>query len=656
MVLSAAVTLSFAAKAEAQTPQPAEPTEKTEVRDHSNPPMRTIDADIYLNNPSWSERLQRANGPAVTIRFRGTAAPLDRVGKPLPAGAIRMAPEVAGEWKWERKDRLVFSPVTGWLPPGNYHFHPGQGLLAKDCQLQQNTDFGRAQKAPTLTARFRDRNYYVDPATPTLQQLVTTVDFSQPVSLEEARRHFSVTSVTGIEIFKAGSQAQILPEPKSPLRFHLRSPLMQPGEKEDLVLFSFRAGVKAISGGNPTGKALETKLTAYSKYSNFFIKSVSNMLRKTPAGEPEQVILVELSIPAQTAALAKLVQAWKLPPEAKNKHHRIIPWTKDNVTDEVLAKSEKLPLELNTTPGAPPREAAMAFRLLQQPGGKVFIKLPKDTAGPGGFLTAEEFRNITIIPAIPKEASLMGKGGLLALNGERKINVQSRGIDHLRYTVARVQTSQINHLVSQTHGSFESPRFRYGFGFENVSNYKQSVQPIVTKDKYAINYSSFDFSPMLQAAQPGVTPSHGLFYLTVQGVRPRTPEDGVAAQGSPDQDWIPLAPTRSRSYGYRHRRSSARSSANSYPIGDRPLDQRFILVTDLGLIMKEAADGSRVIYVQSFSGRGPVEGVEISVLSKNGTVLTNATTNAIGKAELPSLRGLQREKAPVALVAKKTTT
>ena len=82
-------------------------------------------------------------------------------------------------------------------------------------------------------------------------------------------------------------------------------------------------------------------------------------------------------------------------------------------------------------------------------------------------------------------------------------------------------------------------------------------------------------------------------------------------------------------------------------------DQRFILVTDLGLIMKEAAEGQRVIYVQSFSGRGPVEGVEISVLSMNGTVLKTATTDALGKVALPSLRGLQREKAPVALVARK---
>ena len=559
-----------------------------------------------------------------------------------------MTPEVAGVWKWKRPNQLMFTVAAGWLPPGKYRFAVGPGLLADDCQMEANTHFDRPRKSPALSASFYARNYYIDPATPDLQQLVTTVSFSQPVSLEEVRRQFSVTSVTGIEIFQPGSQAQVLPDPKNPLRFYLRSPLMKPGDKEDLVLFSLQAGLKAVAGGNPTDKNLETKLTAYSKDSNFFIQSVGNMLRKTPAGEPEQAILVELSIPARTTAVAAAVEAWKLPPEAKDKHNRTIQWTKENVSDEVLARSDKLPLELITTPDSPPMEAAMAFRVAQQPKGRVFVKVPGQTAGPGGFITAEEFRDVTTLPGIPKEAELIGKGGLLALNGERKINVQSRGLDHLRYTVARVQTNQINHLVSQTSGSFESPRFRRGFGFENVSDYEQSVQPIVKSAEYSLNYSSFDFSPLIQATQPGATAEHGLFHLTVQGVRPRTPEDGVAAEGSPDQDWVPLTPSRSRSYGSRSRRGSN----TSYPVGDRPQDQRFILVTDLGLIMKEAADGSRMIYVQSFSGRGPVEGVEISVLSRNGTVLKNAVTDGLGRADLPSLRGLQREKAPVALVAK----
>ena len=283
------------------------------------------------------------------------------------------------------------------------------------------------------------------------------MDFSQPVSQEEAKRHFSVTSVTGIEIFRAGSEAQVLAEPKDPRRFYLRSPLMQPGDKEDLVLFRFQAGIKAISGGEPTTKNLETKLTAFSKDSNFFIQSIDGMLRKTLAGEPEQALLVELSIPAKVAALTPAVEAWMLPPEGKDKKNRIVPWTGDNVSDEVLANSKKLRLELIRTPGAAPMELAMAFRVPQQAGGKVMIKVPGNTAGPGGFVTAEEFRAVTMLPSIPREAALVGEGGLLALNGERKINVQSRSLDQLRYTVARVQPSEIKHLVSQTRGSFESP-------------------------------------------------------------------------------------------------------------------------------------------------------------------------------------------------------
>lgn len=652
------MALTLADRGSAQTPTPAAPTAKTEVRDLSKPPIRKLGAAISASYPSWNEPLQRVEGPALIIHFSGPAAPLDRVGKTVQAGAIQISPEVAGEWKWQQADRLVFFPTAGWMPPGWYRYAVGQGLLAEDCELRADTDFARPQQSTALTGRFQDRNYYIDPATPTLQQLVTTVDFGQPVSLEEARSHFSVTSVTGIEIFQAGSQAQLLPEPKNPLRFYLRSPLMKPGDKEDLVLFSFSAGLKAMTGGEPTAKALETKLTAFSKDSAFFVESIGQMLRRTADGEPEQSIFVELSIPAQTALVATAVEAWKLPEELKDKNQRMIPWTKENVTDEVLTQSQKLPLERITTPDAPPMEVIIAFRVPSQPGGKVFVKVPQGTAGPGGFITPEDFRDVATLPEIPKEAALMGNGGLMALNGERKLNIQSRGLDHLRYTVARVQTGQINHLVSQTQGSFESPSFRRGFGFQDISNYQQSVQPIAKNGDYSVNYSSFDFSPLIQKTQQGATPEHGLFHLTLEGVRPRTPDDGVAAAGSPDADWIAIPFDRSLnngddddyddSYSYRHQ-----SGSSSYPLGDQTRDQRFILVTDLGLIMKEAADGSRYIYVQSFSARGPVVGVEISVLSRNGTVLKNATTNDIGRAEIPSLRGLQREQEPVALVAKK---
>jgi len=645
LLVAFSLSLAPSASLEGQSACP----EEREVRDLSDAPERKVDASIYLSTPGWNIPEKKVGGPAAVIEFGGPAAPLDQVGKAVDPGLIRMNPEVLGEWKWANAQRLEFFPASGWLPPGRYRFQARDGLLADDCQLAENSHFGRHHSAPELTAKFDDRNYYIDPETPELQQLVTTVTFSQPVSMEEASRHFSVTSVTGVGTFQAGSRAQILPDLDDPRRFHLRSPLMKPGEKEDLILFNFAVGMKPVTGGEPTQGEIQTKLTAYSSDSLFFIDSVGSMLRKTADGEPEQALLVQFSIPAMPAGLARSVEAWKLPPEEMDESGRWRDWTKENVGDDVLAKSEKLDLDLVSTPGAPPMEQVLVFRVPQQPGGKLFVRMSKGIAGPGGFVTPEEYREVTTLHSIPREASVMGNGGLLALNGERKISVRSRGIDHLRYTVARVQMGRINHLVSQTHGRFESPSFQGGLGFADLSDYEQSVQEIAKQGEYAVNYSSFDFAPLVDADRAGADSGRGLFYLSVEGVRPRTPDDGEAAASSPDRDWLPLTPEGPRNYGYVHR-----SDADpSYPAGDRMRDGRFILVTDLGLIMKEAADGGRAIFVQSFSACGPVEGVELSVLAKNGRVLKTATTDAAGMAGIPSLRGLERELTPVALVAKK---
>lgn len=647
------IVLSFSSGSHAQTPRPAAPDARTESKDLSKSPTRSVGARIQLINPTWDEARQRPAGPAVMIDFSGPAAPLDRVGKTLAADAVNFMPEVPGTWKWESSARLFFFPAGGWLSPGRYKFMAKAGLLAGDCELLTGTDFDSNHASPPLTASFQDRTYYVDPATPALQQLTTTVWFSQPVAVEEAQRALSVVSVTGTQIFQPGSKPQVIADPKNPLRFYLRSPLMQPTEKEDLVRFSFNNGLRARSGGAATVEELETKLTAYSKYSNFFFQSASSILRKTSTGDPEQAILVELSIPGDTASLAKSVQAWKLPPEQKDKNHRIIEWTPDNVSDEVLAKSEKVVLERIATPDAPPMELGIAFRMAPQAKARIYLKVPKNTAGLGGFVTAEDWMVITTLREIPKEVLLMGKGGLLALNGERKLGVQSRGLDHLRYSVARVQTSQINHLISQTNGSFASPKFRGNFGLENISEFERTVQPIVRKTEHSANYSSFDLTPLLNGGQVGAVARHGLFHLTVEGVRPRTPEDGEVEEGFPDKEWLTLAGPQVRYHQEEEDGNYEGEDAYTLRRGDILRDERFVLVTDLGLIMKESAEGNRVIYVQSFSHRVPVEGVEISVLSVNGTILKTATTNAVGRAEIHSLRGLQREKVPVALLARK---
>ena len=83
------------------------------------------------------------------------------------------------------------------------------------------------------------------------------------------------------------------------------------------------------------------------------------------------------------------------------------------------------------------------------------------------------------------------------------------------------------------------------------------------------------------------------------------------------------------------------------------LSKRFVMVTDLGLLVKAAADGSRDVFVMSLAAGQPVADVEIRALARNGSILETAKTDANGHARLPAFEGLTGERLPVAVIAAK---
>lgn len=623
LLLRALALLVFAAGPGLAAPATPAPRPDQDVRDTSKR-VREITASVDAGEVEWDRARKRARGAAAVISFNAAAAPLALVGKAAPAGAVKMTPEFPGVWKWQSSQELVFEAQGGWLAPQHYSVRLASAALTPDATLKfPHTTF----HAQPLMAAFHEPTYYTDPATPTLQQTVVTVTFSQPVAREELVRHLTVANRSGLELFAPGAKPQVLADDRNPLRFFIRSPLLKPLDKEDLVVVTITPGLRAVAGGNPLEKAAESKINVPSRYSGFFLKKARAQVITNAAGEPRQFVFLESSIAATARVVAKAVQAWELPPPLVGKDGQAQPWTTANVKPEVLAKARPVPLELHAEEGAPATASLFSFKLAPQAPATFYVRVPKETPAPGGFATREDFAAVVAVPAFAKEAQVLGKGGILALNGERKLSVKSRGFGHLRYTLARVPAAEINHLVSQTEGRFEAPEFQGAFGWEDMAHFHQSVQPIAKKNDHEANYSAFDFAPALAKAAGGG--QHGLFALEIEGVRARTPEDGEAEKGDPDPAWIGL--------------NEDGASGES----------RFVLVTDFGLIVKRNADGTREVFVQSFQARAPVAGVRITALAKNGDTLAEADTDAQGRASLPALDGLQREKKPVALTARK---
>lgn len=81
-------------------------------------------------------------------------------------------------------------------------------------------------------------------------------------------------------------------------------------------------------------------------------------------------------------------------------------------------------------------------------------------------------------------------------------------------------------------------------------------------------------------------------------------------------------------------------------------DRRFILVTDLGLLTKNNADGSHDIFVMSIKTGKPVPDAVVEILGKNGIALQSSRTGLDGHCALPGVDKSPREKRPVAYVAR----
>src|SRR5204862_2658846 len=199
---------------------------------------------------------------------------------------------------------------------------------------------------------------------------------------------------------------------------------------------------------------------------------------------------------------------------------------------------------------------------------ELHVRVNKGVRAFGGFPLSEDYSAVVNVPALPREVQIEGQGGLLALNGERKLSIRSRGLNAIEYEIARVATTQINHLVSQTEGKFQQPRFQVSdlFNEENILRIALERQPIALENKWKANYSAFDFTEHLRKPADGGS-ERGLFFLTAQG-------------------WDPI---------------------NKKPVGGG--DSRFILVTDIGILTKKNADASHEVFLMSIKEGKPLANV-----------------------------------------------
>jgi len=240
--------------------------------------------------------------------------------------------------------------------------------------------------------------------------------------------------------------------------------------------------------------------------------------------------------------------------------------------------------------------------------GEVEIRLKKGMKSINGYELRRQLTEQRRIPSYPTELKIMGEGSLLALSGEKKLSFATRGITGLKVSIQKLQGDQINHLISQTYGDITSPSFRsYEFSAENITDKEMektiSLASVHPKDR---NYASIDLSKYLEKQ------GSGIFFIKVR-------------------DW------------------NIKNNRSEHYLEDK----RMVVVTDMGLVVKKASDGKRDVFIESIVKGKAISGAKISVLGKNGQVISHTYSSAKGKASFYNLDSFKKAQAPTVIIAKK---
>jgi uncharacterized protein YfaS (alpha-2-macroglobulin family) len=524
-----------------------------------------------------------------------SVAKLELMDKPLSRG-IHMRPEIAGSWRWEDDRTLLFKPESDWPAGQAYTVHLSVELFREGVRL---ADPEVHFTTPAFEAKLDAIEFYQDPTDRKIRRVVATLAFSHavvPASLNERLSLGMRPSGAGIEVMPAKYDFTINYD-KHHRKAYIQSQPIELPEKSNIMKLQLAEGVKSVLGPARTSDAVMGEVRIPDIYSFFRVTNAGSRIVRNQQDQPEQIVTLEFSDDVLDRTLFDSLEIYLLPERSKG-------WRGPReVSETVLRKARKI--KWQAIPNERDAEKRYNFRIDVSENRKLYLRIGRGLESINNFKMARDYDTVITTPRYPFELKITNEGSLLAMSGARKLGLLSRNLKAVKVRVGQVLPNQINHLISQTRGDITNPDFNnYAFNEENLSLFGEKILHLADRRPWEANYAAVDLNDFMTGDAP-----FGLFFVTVEAWDVKNNHKLYGAE-----------------------------------------DKRLILVSDLGLIVKDNADASHDLFVQSIHSGKPIEGAVVELLGKNGLPVMRAKTDAEGHAPLPSSNGLEREKAPTVYV------
>lgn len=538
-------------------------------------------------------------------------APLERIGGEAGA-AVSLHPALPGTWRWAGERTLRFEPEAAWPADTDYEIRVGRAALAEGARLQSDR---LSMRTPAFSASLANLEFGADASDPRLRFASARIEFSHPVDSDSLKSKLRLHWQAGSEGVGAGDIPVVLSYDEFRRIAFLRSEPIELPPQDTTLEVTLEAGLSTTAGGAKTAESGTVGIVVPSASHAFRLDDAETAIVRDESDTPFQTLILEFTEAVDMAALRDRLEVYLLPrrdrdgkpvadgtPEASRAYNRwrtvgaLSPATRD------MARR----LEVTFTPGERPVQTTQSLRFETPDDRELYLRVRPGLEAASGLTTGEAIEAVVSARNYPREARLIGDGGLLARSGDRRLSFVSRGVSALRVEVGRVSNRDLHHLVSQTRGEVSRPDFTsWNFDRDNLTERERTVIPLAPGGDREAKYASIDLSDFT-AGQP-----LGLFFVSVEG-------------------W---------------------DVAGNRPVGVG--EQRLVLLSDLGLLVKTTgSDGGRELFVMDVGDGRPVGGAEVALLGLNGVAVARRRTDGAGHATFGDLSGLGEEREPTVFVVR----
>ncbi len=539
-----------------------------------------------------------------------SVAPLKLIGKEVTAG-IELTPKMSGKWVWESDSRLVFTPEKDWPAAQHYVIHFDKQVFASHVKME---GFKYDFSTQPFVASIQEFKFYQDPIDPKVHQAVATVHFNYPVDSASFEKNtnmkYEVLKDSALNVLAGKFKLTFTYDANKRIAYVHSENLSLPSSSRFLDL-NIEKGIKTLDNAAETAADVSQNVEIPDAGSYFKVKRAKISVIRNEQDRSEQVLLIETTLGVTDAELTKHLHVYLLPNDYPALYGE--PVKKDyswenpgEVTAEVLKVASDV--SLAALPSDRDYATLHGYKINVPANHSLYVELDKGTQGFGEFVLANKYKKVINAPEYPKEIGFLHKGSLLALSGEKKLSVVTRGVPAVKFEIARVLPDDVNQLVTQSEGRFNNPQFNNAnFNQNNIAEIFSEIKNF-NSDPTVEQYTAIDLGKYLSAKANTGGPQ-GLFLL----------------------------------------KATAWDEKNKVALDTQT--SRLILITDLALITKDNSDGSHDVYVASITKGTPAVAATVSVLGKNGVSVLTRTTDADGRAHFPTLKDFTDEREPTAYLA-----